>query len=222
MSAVTNLEALINLENTLKSEYEEKLKAGTDKVSQYAKTQVALQSTIEKQEAQIAELMSAPKETAEAKRLKQEHRELSNRAGNLQKEIETQRAKNKAVRKELIEAKTILKDLSQLDAKKLKKNLVSTKTKLAEERKANKLLTKKMFDTKKENDELLHSNEILKKELESLKEEELAPEDQAAEESTVENTAESTVESTVESTAESETTSENKVETALEAETMVE
>ena len=166
MSAANNLEALINLEQNLKSQYEEKLAVQTQKAKEYESNQAALKATIEKQLAQISELSSG---RVEYKRLEQENRELNNRTGNLQKEIDTLRTKTKSTHKELIESRATIKTLKQLDAEKLKKNLVNNKNKLAEQRVANETLSKKVKELKIENNELTQANEELKKELEALK-----------------------------------------------------
>ena len=62
-----------------------------------------------------------------------------------------------------------IKELKQLDAKKLKKNLVETRKKLEEQRKANEVLSKGNKEYKQERHE--HQNTIanLEKELEKLK-----------------------------------------------------
>lgn len=169
MSAANNLEALINLEKNLKSQYEEKLAAESQKVKELQEAQAALKATIDKQLVQITEMSSG---RVEYKRLEQENRELSNRAGNQQKEIDTLKTRAKATQKELIEAKATIKTLKQLDAEKIKKNLLATKATLLEQREANQLLSKKNKTLKIENSELKNSNEELKKELATLKPEE--------------------------------------------------
>ena len=166
MSAANNLEALIKLEQNLKSQYEEKLAAKTKKIEALENNQSAQKTTIEKQLAQITQ-MSA--ERSELKRVEQSNRELTNRTNNLQKELDNLRTKAKGTQKELIEAKASVKTLKQLDAEKLKKNLISTKGKLLEQRNANELLSKKNRELKVENNDLIRSKEELSKELEEAK-----------------------------------------------------
>ena len=166
VSAANNLEALIKLEQNLKSQYEEKLAAKTKKIEALENNQSAQKTTIEKQLAQITQ-MSA--ERSELKRVEQSNRELTNRTNNLQKELDNLRTKAKGTQKELIEAKASVKTLKQLDAEKLKKNLISTKGKLLEQRNANELLSKKNRELKVENNDLIRSKEELSKELEEAK-----------------------------------------------------
>lgn len=173
MSAVDNLEAMMRLEKDLKAQWEKKLTAETYKVEQYAENQAKLEATIAEQVAKIGELV---KNTSDLKRMEQENRELGNRAANVKNEYDAQRAKTKTAQKELAEVKSEIKGLKQLDAEKLKKNLVATKNKLQEQRDANELLSKNIKRYKQENSEYLRENESLKTELESLKETELEDE----------------------------------------------
>jgi len=166
VTAANNLEALINLEQNLKSQYEDKLSAASKKAQELEENLAAAKATIEKQLTQITELSSS---RVEQRRQEQENRELTNRNGNLQKEIDNVRAKSKGTQKELIECKATIKKLTQLDAEKLKKNLVATKSKLVEQRTANTVLSKKNKELKIENSELTHKNKELDAELEALK-----------------------------------------------------
>ncbi|MEE8059633.1 MAG: hypothetical protein V3T17_17655 [Pseudomonadales bacterium] len=160
------LEALIKLESDLKAQYEKKLTAEHYKNDDHVKTQAKLQATIAQQAATISELKAGG--TA-MKRLEQENRELNNRAENIKNEFTALRDKAKAVQKELTELKVEIKNLKQLDAKKLKKNLVEAKKKLEEQRTANDLLNKNIQKYKQENYEHLNTITKLEQELEELK-----------------------------------------------------
>ena len=183
MSAVEKLEALINIKEELKAQYDEKLQTLEAKIKEHEARNNALQSTIDQQLAKISELSSA---SSTSKNLEQQNRELSNRAEKFQGELNNQKAKAKTIQKELNEARTEIKNLKQLDAEKLKKNLVATKKKLAEKTTANELLNKSLNKTKSENAELQRTINELKEELEALK-----PEMEVGTESTetVENAA---------------------------------
>jgi hypothetical protein len=184
VSAANNLEALINLEQNLKSQYEEKLTVETQRVKDLQGNQATLKATIEKQLVQITELSQT---RVEFKRVEQENRELTNRKNNQQKEIDSLKAKAKTTQKDLIDTKATVKTLKQLDAGKIKKNLVATKSTLVEQRTANELLSKKNRELKIENSELKHNNEELQKELDELKpkDEQDTTEEDAAEEGNV-------------------------------------
>lgn len=165
MASAEQLEALIKLETDLKTQYEKKLTAERYKLEALEESQKKLQATIAQQAAEIAELKTGG---GDLKRMEQENRELSNRCDKIKAENDAQRAKAKGAQKELIELRKEIKDLKQLDAKKLKKNLVDTKKKLDEQRKANDLLSKSNTSLKQENHEQLMKIAELEKQLEGL------------------------------------------------------
>ena len=178
MASAEQLEALINLESNLKAQYEKKITAERYKTEEQLEAKAKLQATIAQQGAEINQLKSGG---TDIKRLEQENRELTNRSENIKNEFDALRAKNKAAQKELGNLKSEVKDLKQLDAKKLKKNLVETKKKLEEQRKANELLSKSNKEYKQESYE--HQNTIakLEAELEALKPAEEVEEKELAE-----------------------------------------
>jgi hypothetical protein len=178
VAAADQLEALINLESNLKAQYEKKLTAERYKNEEHAETQAKLQATIAKQAAEITALKAGG---TDMKRIEQENRELTSRAENIKNEFDAQRSKTKVAHKELIALKAEVKDLKQLDAKKLKKNLVESKKKLEEQRTANELLTKSNKKYKQENFDHQNTIEKLEKELEALKPKDSADEDAAEE-----------------------------------------
>jgi chromosome segregation ATPase len=173
MSVAKNLEALINMENQLKAQYEAELKTKENQIDALTKSQATLQAaqasleaTIEKQKSLMAELTVGSNET---KRLEQTNRELNNRAEKLQGEVDMQKNRAKALSKDLAEARQQIKTLEQYDAEKLKKNLVAAKQTIAEQRTANELLNKTANKTKAENAELQATLKTVQDELEALK-----------------------------------------------------
>ena len=158
MSAVRNLEALISIENDLKSQYE-------DKITQFTKQVEALEQDKAKLEGQIVEQLQTitelSKSTAENKRLEQQVRELNNRGDKLQSDVDAQKIKMKTLQKDLAEFKAENKALKQFDADKMKKNLAATKKKLADERNATALINASLAKQKTENTELKRENEEL-------------------------------------------------------------
>lgn len=169
MSAIDKLEALMKLELDLKAQYEKKMTAERYKLEESTVSQTKLQATVVDQAAQISDLKARG---SESKRLEQEMRETNNRAEKLKLEGDAQRKKTKLALKELNELKTIVKNLKQLDAEKLKKNLVNTKKKLEEQRTANTLLSKNIKNYKQENHDHLNTIAKLEAELEEFKPEE--------------------------------------------------
>jgi hypothetical protein len=166
VAAADQLEALIKLENDLKAQYQKKITAEQYKNEEHQKTQAKLQATIGKQATEINALKAGG---TDLKRLEQENRELTNRAENIKNEFDAQRSKSKTALKEVSSLKAEVKDLKQLDAKKLKKNLVETKKKLEEQRKANELLSKSNKKLKQESFEQESKITELEAELEKLK-----------------------------------------------------
>lgn len=166
MASAEQLEALIKLESDLKAQYEKKLTVERYKVDAHLETQNKLQATIAQQAADINALKAG---SSELKRIEQENRELKNRVENIRNEYDAQRAKTKSSQKELIELRSEVKDLKQLDAKKIKKNLVDTKKKLDEQRTANTLLSNNIKKQKQENHEHLKTIAELEQQLEELK-----------------------------------------------------
>lgn len=178
MSVVKNLEAMINLENNLKAQYQTEIDALKQEIvtltkanEALGKDKEALQTSIDKQIVTITELTAINTDT---KRIEQTNRELNNRADKLQAELDMQKTRAKTIQKDLNEARQLVKTLQQYDAEKLKKNLVATKQTLAEQRDANALLNKTASKTKAENNELQASIAELKAELETLKPSEAA------------------------------------------------
>jgi chromosome segregation ATPase len=165
MSVVQNLEALIKIEDELKAKYETKLAELAAEIDAGIKKHEALQNIIGEQQKKINELTDGSSET---KRLEQLNRELNNRADNLQEEVDAQKKRVKAMRKELTQEREEVKKLKHLDAEKLKKNLVANKKKLAEKNTANDLLQKSLNKAKSENAELTRELEELKARLAEL------------------------------------------------------
>jgi len=166
VSAVDKLEALMKLELDLKAQYEKKITAERYKVEEAMATQAKLQATVVEQATQISTLKASG---TESKRLEQELRESNNRVEKLKNESEALRKKAKETSKELNELKSAIKALKQLDAEKLKKNLVGAKKKLEEQRTANTLLSKNIKNYKQENHEHLNTIAKLEAELEEFK-----------------------------------------------------
>jgi len=166
VSAIDKLEALMKLEQDLKAQWEKKIVAERYKVDEALATQAKLQATVVEQASQISTLKA---NGTESKRLEQEVRESNNRVEKLKNESEALRKKAKETGKELNELKNAIKVLKQLDAEKLKKNLVGTKKKLEEQRTANTLLSKNIKNYKQENHEHLNTIAKLEAELEEFK-----------------------------------------------------
>ena len=132
MRSINKLEKVIDLEDTLRAEYEGKLEAaqtGLERVKQeQAEQQEQLQATIDQQLETIRDLTA--KATAN-QQVEHQNRELTNRSENQQEQITTLKKRVKALQKDLANEREQLKELTQYDPKRMKKNLDANKKKLA-------------------------------------------------------------------------------------------
>lgn len=180
MLTVNKLEKIIELEENLRNEYQDKLDTATADAQRY-KTEAAeqreqLQATIDQQLATIQELTS--KATANEK-VEQLNRELNNRSNNLQEEVGNLKQRVKGLQKDLAKEREQVKELTQFDPARMKKNLDANKKKMAEKTRANELLQKSLKEAKNEKIEQQRKLKELEDELASLKAE-LGSEEQAA------------------------------------------
>jgi chromosome segregation ATPase len=148
MLSTKNLERVIELEANLRAEYQGQIDAKTAEIEKATQKQEEQQAVIAKQLEQITELST--KATAN-KRIEQLNRELEARSEKLQEEVTSQKGRLKTLQKELAEERAEVKNLKQLDAASIKKNLVASKKKLAEKTTANDLLQKSVNKYKNEN-----------------------------------------------------------------------
>ena len=152
MLTANKLEKIMELEDKLRSEYQTRLDAADAALERCKSEQEAqrqqLQSTIDQQLETIQELS----EKASAnQQMEQRHRELSNRSEKQQDEIATQKKRIKALQKDLAREREQLKELTQYDPQRMKKNLDANKKKLAEKTRAADLLQKSLKDARNEN-----------------------------------------------------------------------
>ena len=141
MLTVNKLEKIIELEDNLKSQYQEKLDAKCAEIADLIKVKDDLQATIATQLETITDLSA---KAGANQKVEQRNRELHNRCENLQEEIATQKVRLKAQQKDLAQEREEIKELKKFDPAKMKKNLDSSKKKLAEKTTANDLLQKNL------------------------------------------------------------------------------
>lgn len=180
MLTVNKLEKIIELEDNLRAEYQDKLDTATAELEHCRKEQAEqhsqLQATIDQQLETIRELSN--KATAN-QHVEQQNRELTNRSENLQAEIVTLKQRVKALQKDLAKEREQVKELTQYDPARMKKNLDANKKKLAEKTQGNELLQKSLKEARNEKVELQAKLEEVESELATLKVE-LSPEEEAA------------------------------------------
>ena len=180
MLTVNKLEKIIELEENLRNEYQSKLDAANAEVERLQQEQAEqkeqMQATIDQQLATITELSQ---NSSANEKTEQRNRELSNRSDNLQEEVATLKQRVKALQKDLAKEREQVKQLTQFDPARMKKNLDASKKKLAEKTKANDLLQKSLNEAKGEKAEQQRKLKELEAELDTLKAE-LGNEEEAA------------------------------------------
>jgi chromosome segregation ATPase len=180
MLTANKLEKIIELEDNLKAQYQAKLDAKTAELERLQQERDHLQATVKTQLETITDLSG---KASVNQKLEQQNRELHNRSENMKEEVATQKQRNKALQKELAEAREQVKALTQYDPIKMKKNLDDNKKRLAEKTTAADVLQKSLNKTKAENAELEQKVKELEAkvaELEPVVEETEATESEAA------------------------------------------
>ncbi|MDH4041055.1 MAG: hypothetical protein OEV88_10415 [Gammaproteobacteria bacterium] len=169
MLTANKLEKIIELEDTLRSEYQAKLDAKSAELErcqqQLAEQRSQLQATIDRQLETITDL--SDKATTN-QHIEQLNRELNNRSEKLQEEVATLKKRVKALQKDLAAEREQVSALSQYDAPRMKKNLDANKKKLAEKTAANELLQKSLGKAKAENADLQRQVQELESKLAEL------------------------------------------------------
>ncbi|CAN0601789.1 unnamed protein product, partial [Ectocarpus sp. 12 AP-2014] len=138
MLTANRLEKLMELENSLRDQYQEQLDSKSKEIerllAEKESLKADLQATIDKQLESIKDL--SVKATAND-RVEQQNRELSNRAEKHLAEITELKKRVKTLQREMVEIKEENKTLTQYDPVRMRKNLDANKKKLAEKTKAN-------------------------------------------------------------------------------------
>ena len=125
MLTVNKLEKIIELEDQLRGEYEEKLAAREQDIDNLNKAQADMQATIDKQQATIDKQLETITELSGKatvnQRSEQLNRELNNRSENLQEEVTTLKGRVKTLQKDLAQERERVKELTQFDPARMKK-----------------------------------------------------------------------------------------------------
>ena len=148
MLTASKLEKIIELEDSLRSQYQDQLDAKSAEIELGIKKQQEQQVVIEKQ---LAQLTTISAEGTANKRTEQLNRELTHRCEKLEDEVATQKKRIKSLQKDLAGDRAEIKALKQYDAAAMKKNLDASKKKLAEKTTANEMLQKSSSKAKAEN-----------------------------------------------------------------------
>jgi chromosome segregation ATPase len=176
MLTTKNLEKLIELEQSLRTEYQVQLDAKSAEIESCIEDKEKQQAAIDRQLEQIGILS---KESSANKRIEQLNRELHQRCENLQQEITTQKKRLKGLQNDLAEVRAEVKVLKQFDPARMKKNLDANKRKLAEKTAANDLLQKLLNQAKAEKSEAQRKVEELEAKLALLEDTEAVADTEA-------------------------------------------
>ena len=158
MLTINKLEKIIELEESLRAEYQGKIDSATSETA-HAKKELAytlekvatLQGTIKQQLETIQELSS---KAAANQKIERRNQELHNRSDNLTAEITTLKQRIKDLQKDLANEREQIKELTKFDPIRMKKNLDAGKKKLAEKTQAADLLQKSLKEVRNDKAEL--------------------------------------------------------------------
>ena len=173
---LNKLEKLIEVENKLRSEYQQQLDAKDATISQLNNDKAVLENKLTELEAtiatQLATITEMSAKSGNTQALEQRNRELHNRSENMKEEVATVKSRIKALQKDLAAERSELAELKKYDPQRLRKNLDASKKKLAEKTTAADKLQKLLNQARAENTELEQKIKALETELETLKPEE--------------------------------------------------
>ena len=178
MLTVNKLEKVMELEATLREQYQGQLDEKDAEIGRLSEEKTALEARVEELQATIATQLETITElsgkASDTKAVEQRNRELHNRSENLKEEVATAKSRVKTLQKELAVEREELAALKKYDPARMKKNLDANKKKLAEKTRAADLLQKSYKQAKSENARL----EQKIKELEAQQSEENAGNDE--------------------------------------------
>lgn len=178
---LNKLEKLIEVESTLRSEYQQQLDAKDATITQLNTDKAALESKLSELETTIATQLSTITDlsgkSGNNQALEQRNRELHNRSENMKEEVATVKSRIKALQKDLAAERTELAELKKYDPQRLRKNLDASKKKLAEKTNAADKLQKLLNQARTENTQLEQKVSELEAQLETLQLGDAAQED---------------------------------------------
>ena len=124
MLTASKLERIIELEESLREQYQAQLDAKTAEIEASKKKLEEQQATIATQLATITELSA---KASVNQKLEQQNRELHNRCENMKEEVAAAKQRVKALQNDLAAEREQVKALKQFDPVKMKKNLDDNK-----------------------------------------------------------------------------------------------
>lgn len=156
--SLNKLEKIIELEATLREEYQHKLDEKDESINALTHDKAALERKVDELEQTVATQLKTITEVSaksqDKQALEQRNRELHNRSDNLKEEVAVIKARLKALQKDLAAERSELAELKKYDPQRLRKNLDASKRKLADKTNAADKLQKTLTQTRAENAQL--------------------------------------------------------------------
>lgn len=155
MLTVNKLEKVMELEASLREQYQHQLDEKDAEIGRLTSTKSEHEAKIEELQATIATQLETITDlsgkASDTKAVEQRNRELHNRSENLKEELAAAKGRVKSLQKDLAAEREELAALKKYDPARMKKNLDANKKKLAEKSKAADLLQKSVKQAKAEN-----------------------------------------------------------------------
>ena len=156
--SLNKLEKIIELEATLREEYQQKLDEKDASISGLTQDKANLERKVGELEQTIATQLKTITEVSaksqDKQALEQRNRELHNRSDNMKEEVAVMKARLKALQKDLAAERTELAELKKYDPRRLRKNLDASKRKLADKTNTADKLQKTLTQARAENAQL--------------------------------------------------------------------
>ena len=155
---LNKLEKLIELETQLRGEYQQQLDDKDVSIAQLTVDKTALEEQISEREktiaTQLATITEFSSKSKDIQALEQRNRELHNRSDKMKDEVATVKSRVKELQKDLAAERAELAELKKYDPQRLRKNLDTSKKKLADKTAAADKLQKSLNQARAENTQL--------------------------------------------------------------------
>ena len=163
--SLNKLEKLIELETQLRGEYQQQLDDKDATIAELQHDKSAVEAKVAELEKIITTQLATNKDMSgkskDTQALEQRNRELHNRSENMKEEVAVAKSRLKALQKDLAAERAELTELKKYDPQRLRKNLDTSKKKLAEKTTAADKLQKSLTQARSENSQLeLKINEL--------------------------------------------------------------
>jgi len=171
--SLNKLEKIIELEATLREEYQQKLDEKDASIAVLTQDKATLEKKVSELEqtvaTQVKTITEVSAKSQDKQALEQRNRELHNRSDNMKEEVAAMKARLKALQKDLAAERTELAELKKYDPQRLRKNLDASKRKLADKTNAADKLQKTLTQARAENAQLEQTIKELEAQLEEAK-----------------------------------------------------